>query len=582
MKKYFNFRKYSLKNKLTISYAVPLCLVLIIIALVFFPKYYRSYKKDLELMQNQSYLQTVDYIYQYFTTMNYLLTSMEQDPVVLEEIDKILVENDFEYDSQYRMFWKIKNVIDLRTIRNLKYRIGFYFSENLIFTKNNVNFFSYENFVKTYPYQNLKLNIGNNVYALMEEKKLTPAEKTRELYLTLLKKFNRNDVVIKVEVPVSDIKNILKKAALTKNTQVYLINEKDKISISYSDVAIPQSTELFHYMSYDISGFPWKIEAYTPISEYNWMYESAIFIFILLLLFLISIIFVISYVMSLLITNRLENLSLNMELMATDEYEVPDLSKIDYEQCDEIDKIDYQFNQMALKLKDLMAEQYKQGKKEASSELKALQSQINPHFLYNTLDLINWQALKYHDVEVAKIARNLGMFYRLALNHGKAAVNIKDELKHVQTYINIENQHFDNNIHLEIIVPQIVQAYACLGLILQPIVENSIVHGIASHSDMTDCIITIYAEFDAKEKHILFEIRDNGLGMDQDTLERLSGGLINHDKDGGYGINNIRTRLNLCYEQDFEFYFTSKLGKGTTCHIKIPALTLEQLEARLQ
>jgi two-component system sensor histidine kinase YesM len=233
---------------------------------------------------------------------------------------------------------------------------------------------------------------------------------------------------------------------------------------------------------------------------------------------------------------------------------------------------------MAEELQRLMDEQYKQGKSVVTTELRALQSQINPHFLYNTLDLINWEAMRYKAGNISEIAQNLGQFYRLSLNHGKAAILISRELKHVESYVSIENVHFDGAIHLEIIVPEAIQSYACLGIILQPFVENSIVHGIAEHPDIKECSVCISAEFDGGD--IVFDIRDNGPGINAERQKQILGSSP-AGAENGYGIQNINLRLRLCYGEPYGVSFDSTPGRGTAVHIRIPVMTLEALEQRL-
>jgi two-component system sensor histidine kinase YesM len=246
---------------------------------------------------------------------------------------------------------------------------------------------------------------------------------------------------------------------------------------------------------------------------------------------------------------------------------------------DEIDGIYRNFNRMAEELQRLMEEHYRQGKSVVTAELRALQSQINPHFLYNTLDLINWEAMKYKAGNIAEIAQSLGLFYRLSLNHGKAALLIKSELRHVEAYVRIENVHFDGAIHLEIVVPEKIQSYACLGIILQPFVENAIVHGIAEHPEIKECTVCISAEFD--EQGIAFDIRDNGPGMSYERQRQILDNSFS-STGSGYGIQNINSRLKLCYGENYGVSFDSAPGSGTIVHIRIPAMTLGQLEKLLQ
>lgn len=136
------------------------------------------------------------------------------------------------------------------------------------------------------------------------------------------------------------------------------------------------------------------------------------------------------------------------------------------------------------------------------AEIRALQAQINPHFLYNMLDLINWIAMDYGASDIEKIAWNLARYYRLSLNHGKSVISIEEEVEHTQVYVNIENYHFDNAIQMTVDIPEELKHKACLNIILQPFVENAIVHGIAENSSISQCRIHVTAQ--RQEDDILF------------------------------------------------------------------------------
>jgi len=227
----------------------------------------------------------------------------------------------------------------------------------------------------------------------------------------------------------------------------------------------------------------------------------------------------------------------------------------------------------------LMKEHYRLGKNVMSAELKALQAQINPHFLYNTLDLINWGAMDYGAVEVAEIAKNLGQFYRLSLNHGRSAISIADELKHVEAYVNIENVHFDGAIHLFINLSDTIKQYACLNIILQPLVENAIIHGIGEYSDINECNIEINGALINND--IIFTIIDDGKGIDEDKIPEILEDY-NSNANNGYGVKNINFRIKLCYGDRYGISYKSEAGSGTQVQLVIPALTLEQLELLLK
>jgi len=301
------------------------------------------------------------------------------------------------------------------------------------------------------------------------------------------------------------------------------------------------------------------------------------FIWFMVLLMTVLISFavsIISFRLSRYYVGRLSKLNQKMINLENGDLSTSIASKAD-QSGDEIDEIYSNFNYMTNEVRRLMKEHYRLGKNVMSAELRALQAQINPHFLYNTLDLINWGAMDYGANEVAEIAKNLGQFYRLSLNHGRSAICIADELKHVEAYINIENVHFDGAIHLSTNVSDEIMKYACLNIILQPLVENSILHGIGEHAEINECNIEINGEL--IDGNIIFTIKDDGKGIDEDKVSDILEDY-NSNANNGYGVKNINFRIKLCYGDKYGITYKSKIGEGTQVQIIIPALTLEQLE----
>ena len=246
---------------------------------------------------------------------------------------------------------------------------------------------------------------------------------------------------------------------------------------------------------------------------------------------------------------------------------------------DEMDELYCNFDFMMGELQKLMKEQYRLGRSISQTEMKALQAQINPHFLYNTLDLINWGAMDYGADEVAELARNLGQFYRLSLNHGRSAISIRDELRHIKSFVDIENVHYDHAIFLHIDVPEEIQNLACLNITLQPFVENSVLHGMGEHSEIRECRIEIGGRREGDD--IILTVRDDGPGVAEELARQLESQSPGSGTKG-YGITNVNFRIKLTYGEGYGVtYAPGKEGgkrEGTTVMIRIRAMTLEELE----
>lgn len=239
-----------------------------------------------------------------------------------------------------------------------------------------------------------------------------------------------------------------------------------------------------------------------PESEYEDQYRFLWLSAALMLGSMIAVIVLMSYLLSGYYVGRLKKL--NAEMTGLESGNLNANLPITTEE-DEIEEIYHNFNGMVQEVQRLMQEHYQLGKEVKMAEVRALQAQINPHFLYNTLDLINWISMDYGAEEIGTLTWNLARFYRLSLNHGKSLISIGEEVEHVEVYVNIENYHFDNAISLEVDVPEELKSYACLNIILQPFVENAIVHGIAEKPDIESCEIRIRAR--REEQDIIFRFR---------------------------------------------------------------------------
>jgi two-component system sensor histidine kinase YesM len=235
---------------------------------------------------------------------------------------------------------------------------------------------------------------------------------------------------------------------------------------------------------------------------------------------------------------------------------------------DEVGQMTRSFNQMLAKMALLIDGQFKLGREIKNAEIKALQAQINPHFLYNTLDLINWMSMKYKAEEIRTLVESLSKFYKLSLNKGKDIVSIEDELNHVRSYVMIQNMRFSDSIHLKIAVGEELFQYSILKIILQPLVENAILHGILE-KDEEEGEIIISGEL--KDGVITLKIRDDGIGMSEETLQDIPGAISPKDSHG-YGIRNIDERIRLNYGSEYGLSYHSTPGVGTTVEIRIPAL----------
>jgi len=215
------------------------------------------------------------------------------------------------------------------------------------------------------------------------------------------------------------------------------------------------------------------------------------------------------------------------------------------------------FNKMMQRIRLLLAEIMEKEKYLRASELRALHSQINPHFLYNTLDTIVWMAEFKDSEKVVAITKALARFFRLSLGDGKETTTVRNEIDHVRQYLFIQKERYETKLDYKIQVDDSVLDIEMPKIILQPIVENAIYHGIRPLSQGGLVTIDAYPRGD----DVVFEIKDNGVGFDTSELsaEPKSIGL----RLGGVGIDNVDKRLKLYYGEDHGLTVISSPGKGT-------------------
>lgn len=202
------------------------------------------------------------------------------------------------------------------------------------------------------------------------------------------------------------------------------------------------------------------------------------------------------------------------------------------------------------------------------AEFDLLQSQINPHFLYNTLDAIVWSAEAGNQKQVVSMVGNLSDFFRLSLNKGKENVLIREELQHVRSYLEIQQIRYQDILTFEINVPEEFHEYRIPKLTIQPIVENALYHGIKNKRGGGK--ITIYAE--EKRDHFTIVVEDTGKGMDEERLRQVRKAIRNGtpEKNVVYGLYNVNERIRLNFGEGYGIHLESILNKGTRVRIRLP------------
>ncbi len=246
--------------------------------------------------------------------------------------------------------------------------------------------------------------------------------------------------------------------------------------------------------------------------------------------------------------------------------------KVNFKYNDEIGILGQGYDNMVVNIKQLIDNNYILQIKEREAELNALQAQINPHFLYNTLEAIHWEAVEAGQNNISEMVINLSRLFRLSLNRGKSFTLVSKERDLIEYYLNLQKMRLKEKLNFRISIREGILNYIIPKLILQPFVENAVLHGIGKKASGGNLEVTGMLF----ENKLLFTIRDDGIGMDSGTIaalfkEKEQGDVNTSETPGGYAVHNVDERLKLYYKEDYSLTFQSGYGSGTTVEIAIPA-----------
>ncbi len=329
---------------------------------------------------------------------------------------------------------------------------------------------------------------------------------------------------------------------------------KEQLGSSFSETRINNNSYLA--CRNIIPGSNLELISMIPVhAMYGSLFRTDVKMFVFYIVSCIFMLFII-YVIAKSISKRILLLSRKMRGVRDGNLEKIDIA----EQKDEVGNLVTDYNYMIDEIQYLLYEQFELGQEKKGAELKALQSQINPHFLYNTLDMINWMAQKNESENIRDTVFALSKYYRLILNKGEDIVTIGDEIKLCNAYISIQQKRFKDRIKFKVDVEENILIYLIPKITIQPLIENSIIHGIAETSGRNGTIIVSGWEDGG---NIILSVTDNGVGIDsvEDIENKTSGSR--------YGIRNIEMRLTMFYGMTQCINYDSKKGLGTCVSLNI-------------
>lgn len=400
-----------------------------------------------------------------------------------------------------------------------------------------------------------------------------------------LRSYQHGEAVLEFEVREDVLFDMLRDPVISKLGKVFIVDsdhrvvsnnlpgifKKDVTSSGFNDFETGKKISVVKkingvqsiVLSIPIEGIRCSIVGIFPVANFTGEVKKSL-LNIILMLFISTVIlgFIIYFITNALL-GRLKKLAKAMRQVREENLDV----SVPVKTMDEFGELALSFNHMTRRIHELVEMVYKIQIIEREAELKAWESQINPHFLYNTLATISWAARKAGSQEIVKISNSLSKFYRLVLSKGNSLIYVQEELEMVKAFLQIQKIRFDDKFDVEYVIDENILNFKVIKNILQPLVENALNHGIEPKRAHGMIIIKAWYEPDK----LNFQIIDDGVGMDDSTLNNVRAGKVEKSGGSGYAIKNIMERLKAYYRTGHTFHIFSGPGIGTVVTITICA-----------
>ena len=343
-----------------------------------------------------------------------------------------------------------------------------------------------------------------------------------------------------------------------KMDEYVLKNSKEQKEDGYEIYQMNNEKMILVHQSLEIED--WTLVGVIPNGKQMFNVETYSVWILLLISLNLFVLLVCSISLTKLIFSPLYKMQKHMKLIESGQF---DEMELEQEKRDEINDLKRGFNQMVVSIKELIEKVKLEEKIIVKNELDLIQAQINPHFLYNTLDAVSALALIKDNENCFKITQALGSFYRNSLGKGRDLISIQEELDCISSYVTILNMRYDNQILLHFEVEESILDYKILKLILQPIVENAVHHGLRNKKGNGTILIKGYQD----EEEIIFVVSDDGIGMPAEKIEEILLGKMRTNASG-FGLYSSIQRISIYYNIEKPVTIVSEEGIGTEITIR--------------
>jgi len=578
--------RFSIKSKLLISYILVVMIPVMIGTYLPFSKTQKMVVKETEDSFRFSLNQMVEAIKYKMVKYNRISLKLSSDYQVMSLMSDDYRGRSYEASQQVlSLFNRFREEVDSNNEELLSVKIYKY---NDTFASNGIHVFDAGDFANTDWYEGVTNNKGVLYWRDGTQK---PFGKEQIKTLSILRLIRTTDKIGILELE-------LKEAALFANiynpenikyAMIGIVDEQGRAISSNAQAGafeanlenmargFVQESESFletiggkQYLvvSEALNFQGWKIVAMISMESLNATTEQIKLFTLMTAVSCIIVFLLLTVVISDLMTVRIKKLTNHMRSVGKGEFDVVMTDKGN----DEVAELSQGFNAMVANLRSLIEEVYLVRIARKEAEMRALQAQIKPHFLYNTLSSINWLAIQANAPKISRIVESLALFYRLTLSKGRETISIKDEMDLVRAYVEIQKTRYEDMFDVTFEVEQGIENTVILKFILQPFVENAIVHGMEEDKKGNIAIV-------AKKRGdgcILIRVIDNGRGMTAEMLGKI-GKQAEGNSSGGYGVANVMERIRIHYGVKSEVSFFSEPGSGTVVEIVFPPEMPEDL-----
>ena len=390
------------------------------------------------------------------------------------------------------------------------------------------------------------------------------------------------DAILKIEVSFQQFIDLVKKSNLGAGGHITIIDQNYEIVYTSTIDPPPQEeTEVIREITLGsrnveigaynmfvnvgtISNTKWRICVFINADRLTEIERSFLTTTILLSALILAISVGLFLAVARTITRPMKQLELTMRKVEKSDYFR--MEEVDISASKEIEELTKRFNKMMRKISELMKRVIDEQNAQRKSELKALQNQINPHFLYNTLDSIVWLVENEKNAEASEMVVALARLFRLSISKETETIPVREEIEHVRNYLLIQSIRYADSFDYEIDVAEEALEISTMKLILQPIVENCLYHGLKNNIDRGNIKISAYLD----DGYLVLSVADNGYGMRQETIDNLYLSFEDRIASNSVGLKNIYQRVMIYFGGNAQMKIESELDEGTTITIKEP------------